>query len=66
MMKWDVYATVLGSKFLGTFEAKDQEEAEKLALKANGSVNLCHECNRECEDAEIGEVKVELNTQGEQ
>ena len=59
MSKYDVYATVRGLKFLGTFEASSPEEAEQKAMEANGSVNLCHQCAAECEDPEIDEVRVE-------
>ena len=62
MSRYNVYAAVHGSKFLGTFEASSPEEAEAKAMKANGSVNLCHQCDAECEDAEIGEVTVERAT----
>ena len=58
-MKYSVYGKVVGSKFLGTFEASSSEEAEQKALDANGHVSLCHHCAGECEDAEITECVVE-------
>lgn len=53
MAKWNVSAKVVGSKFLGTFEAKTKNEAIAKAERSNGGVNLCHQCADECEDAEL-------------
>lgn len=51
---------VVGSKYLGIFRAETKEDAEEKALTSNGaSVNLCHECSTECEDAEVDEVFAE-------
>ena len=58
-MKYNVYGKVSGTKFLGTFEASSPEEAECAAMKANGSVNLCHQCASECEGPDITECIVE-------
>ena len=59
-MKYNVYAHVVGSKFLGTFEAETPEQAEQMALDNNGSVNICHHCAEEIEDAEIDSVTSEI------
>lgn len=53
MPKFRVSASVVGSKYLGEFEAKDEEEAVELALKESGSVCLCHHCADEIIDPEI-------------
>lgn len=59
-MKYTVYGKVVGTKFLGTFEAESPEEAEELAL-ANGNyhISVCHQCSREVDDPEIESIIVE-------
>lgn len=59
MPKYDVYGEVQGTKYLGEYEAESPEEAEEMAMEAEGSVRLCHQCHNECEDAEIVDCKVE-------
>jgi hypothetical protein len=56
MAKWSVYGRVIGSKYLGTYEADSKEEAEDKAMEAKGSVSLCHHCSSECEDPEVDNV----------
>lgn len=54
MPKYNVYGTVVGSKYLGVFEASSAEEAVEKALQSDEAyVSLCHQCAGECEDAEI-------------
>lgn len=60
MAKWAVYGRVIGSKYLGTVEAETQEEAQELGEAINSSVDLCHQCDEQCEDGEIDEVTVWL------
>ena len=58
-MKFLVYGLVTGTKFLGEWEAKDEDEAVSLALQsAQNRVSLCHYCshkfdldNNQCEEA---------------
>ena len=58
--EYNVYAQVGGGKFIGTFEAKSKEDAIKQASESNEShISLCHQCARECEDAEITEFIAE-------
>jgi hypothetical protein len=53
MRKWAVIATVVGSKYLGIFEAETKEAAEQMSEESEAaSICLCHECSKECEDAE--------------
>lgn len=60
MAKWRVAATVIGSKYLGEFEAKTKKEAEALAFESQqAGISLCHQCSHECEDADISEVFAE-------
>lgn len=62
--KFSIFGTVTGGKYCGTIEADSKEEAEEIAW-ANMSkqldldVNLCHQCNGECENAEITELTAE-------
>lgn len=66
-MKFRVSGTVVGSKYLGVFEAKTKEEAEEKALSSpEASVSLCHQCSSECEDPEIQEAHAELMEDGEE
>lgn len=59
MPKYRVYGKVVGSKYLGEFEAPTKEDAEEMAMGENGHVGLCHQCSDECEDPEIVECSVE-------
>jgi|ADurb_Val_02_Slu_FD_contig_21_2875252_length_324_multi_2_in_0_out_0_2 Fe-S cluster assembly iron-binding protein IscA len=60
MKKWAVMGHVVGSKFLGIFEAETKEEAEDMAIESDAaSVSLCHQCSSECEDAEVDYVEAE-------
>lgn len=53
MPKYLVYAKVVGSKFIGTFEADTSEKAIKLAENSDEAyVSLCHQCSSKCEDPE--------------
>lgn len=57
---YDVHATVIGTKFLGTFEANSPEEAEKMAEDSDEMfISLCHQCSTECENADISELHVD-------
>jgi hypothetical protein len=60
MAKYSVNAAVVGSKHLGVYEAKNEDEAIEKAMKENGSVGMCHQCSSECEDPEINDVTAEL------
>jgi hypothetical protein len=62
MKKWRVYATVVGSKCLGEYEAETAAEAEEMALDKEGYVSLCHQCSREIDDPQIDEIEVEEAT----
>lgn len=59
MKKYRVTGTVTASKYLGEFEANLKEEAEEMALNENGSVSICHQCDKECSDPEIQEAWAE-------
>jgi len=52
--KWDVYGKVVGSKYLGVFEAETEAEAIELALESDAAhVSMCHQCSDHCESPEI-------------
>ena len=53
MAKWAVYGKVRATKFLGVFEAETAEQAEELAMEANGFVSVCHQCADEVSDPEV-------------
>lgn len=59
-MKYRVYATVAGSKYIGEFEALTKEHAKEIAWESVGCyVSLCPQCSTECEDAEVTELNAE-------
>ena len=58
-MKYNVYGKVVGSKFIGTFEADSEREAMEKAGE-NASISLCHYCSGECENAEIEDFTAEV------
>jgi hypothetical protein len=58
MPQYRVTASVVGSKYIGDFEAATPDEAEALAWK-EADVSLCHQCADECSDPSIGELFVE-------
>ena len=61
-MKFNVYGVMTASIKLGTYEAKDKEEAEKLAgegPEADWMPGLCIHCSEEIELGEIYENQVE-------
>lgn len=49
---WTVTAVVVGSKYIGKYEAETGEDAIEMA-SADADVRLCHQCSDECEDATI-------------
>jgi hypothetical protein len=57
-VKYRAYGSVVGSKYLGEFDATSPEEAHAKAL-ADADVSLCHQCAGECEDPSIERVVVE-------
>jgi hypothetical protein len=60
MTLYRVYGKVVGTKYIGEFEAESKEEAEKMAMGSDKfSVSVCHYCSSECEDPEIESVIVE-------
>jgi len=60
MPKYRVYGKVVGTKYIGTFEAATKEEAEQKAWDDDGAwVSVCHQCARDVEDPEIVSMEVE-------
>lgn len=50
--RWIVTGTVVGSIYLGEFEADTKEQAEEMALES-AHVGMCHQCSYLCEDPEV-------------
>lgn len=59
MPRYRVYGKVVGSKYMGEYEATSKKEAEGMAVEAEGRCRLCHQCSDECEYPEIEDVTVE-------
>lgn len=62
-MRFFATGSVVGSKFLGEFEADTVEEALRLA-GAEAGASFCHRCSSECEDPEV-EVAALTDENGE-
>ncbi|GKV69839.1 hypothetical protein NCCP2716_27580 [Sporosarcina sp. NCCP-2716] len=61
MPKYSIYGVVIGTKYIGEFEADSKEEAEEMAWEHdNASVSLCHHCaGKEIDEPEIDRLVVE-------
>lgn len=60
LRKWAVTASVVGSKYLGIFEAATKEEAEEMAEESEAAgISLCNQCSGECEDAQVQSAEAE-------
>jgi hypothetical protein len=57
---WSVTAAVVGSKWMGDYEAETGEEALEMA-REKADVSLCHQCSDECEDPQIEHMSAESN-----
>lgn len=57
-MKYKVFGKIVGSRYLGEFEASSKEEAEEMALN-DATCSLCHQCSREIEDPEVVSAEAE-------
>jgi hypothetical protein len=59
MPKYRVYGKVVGTKYIGEFEAATKEEAEQMAWENDEAyVSVCHQCSRDIEDPEIERMEV--------
>ncbi|WEG13967.1 hypothetical protein PU629_06260 [Pullulanibacillus sp. KACC 23026] len=60
MSKFNVYAVVTATKYIGEFEAETKEEAEQMAWESEDAyVSVCHQCANEVDGAEIERMVVE-------
>lgn len=60
LKRYMVTASVVGSKFIGYFEAESADAAIEQAGKSGRcGVSLCHECSSEISDPEIDELFAE-------
>jgi hypothetical protein len=61
MPKFAVHARIVGSKYLGEFEADNADEAIAKAEASGASyVSMCHQCSEECEDPECDKITADL------
>lgn len=52
--RWRVFGAVVGTKYLGVWEASSKQEAIDKAMESDiASITLCHQCAQDCEDAEV-------------
>lgn len=57
MAKYNVYAKVVGSKWIGVIEAESEAEAIRIGEShKNCHIALCHHCSDQCDGAEVVEV----------
>lgn len=64
MALWNVSGAVVGSTYVGEFEAETAAAALKQAWK-EADISLCHECAREISDPEVTELTAENVETGE-
>jgi ferredoxin len=58
--KYNVWGHVVGTKYLGTVEASNEDEAAEKGVELDTTyISLCHQCSRECSDGMIDDVSVE-------
>lgn len=61
MPKYSVHATIVGSKFLGEFDAETAEEAERLAVQSDAArMCLCHQCSSQVDGLQVEEASAEI------
>ena len=60
MKKYNIYAKVVGGKYIGEVEANSEKEAiDKGWAHENCFVSLCHRCSEECDGGEVAELTAE-------
>jgi hypothetical protein len=61
MPKYLVYGKVVGTKYLGTFEAENEQEAIAKGLDGDDvSIILCHSCEDQVDGLEVEDGRAEL------
>lgn len=65
MPKYRIYAKAIASKYIGEFEANNEQEAiEKAELSDACHIqSLCHQCSHEMDIGDIYELEAELVTE---
>lgn len=58
LKRWSVTGTVVGSTWVGIYEAETAEEAIELA-QPDVSVSVCHQCARKISDPEVEDFHAE-------
>ncbi|BBM84739.1 hypothetical protein [Candidatus Uabimicrobium amorphum] len=51
--KYDVYAEITATAYVGTVEAKTERQAHKKAMQLDKQVTLCEECKKEISNIEV-------------
>lgn len=60
MPKYEVWGRVVGSKYIGSYEASTEEEAIANALEdGDAYVSVCHSCVGEVNEAVVDELSAE-------
>lgn len=55
---WHVSGSVVGSTYVGEYQAATKEEAEEMAW-ADADVSLCHQCAGKISDPEVESLHAE-------
>jgi hypothetical protein len=66
MPRFNVYAPIHGTKYLGTYDAETAEEAIEKAeqdQEADTDVSVCHQCSRKVDELSLGEYTAEPDEQ---
>ncbi len=60
MKTWHIYASVVGTKYLGKVKAETMEEAEEKAWGLDTAyVSVCHQCSHQIDSPEIEKIIAE-------
>lgn len=62
MPRFNVYAPIHGTKFIGSYEAATKEEAVEMAYEdreADTDVRVCHQCADKVDELNLGDYTAE-------
>jgi hypothetical protein len=61
MPKYRVYGKVVGTKYLGMFEAENERDAIEKGFESDDvSITLCHSCEDQVDGLEVEDAHAEL------
>ena len=63
-MKFSVWVPVVGTAFLGLFEAESKEAAIEMAIEQAPGISLCHQCADDIDDPDYDWDRVEAEVSG--